>query len=227
MKILTGIVLVLIVLIAGYYLLVAPPSTSNSEDNATTTPPTVSVETKYIHEETPTLVIEAQYPQLGIAAVDTQVETIVLDSIDAFKKDTQNAPPSPADAKYEFASVYDPPNIGDDIISVRLIISTYTGGAHPLAYVSGLNFDRTSGKMLALSDALRLIDLSLSAVADESLRQMRARNGESLFADGLVATPENYGTFVVDGTKVTFIFQLYQVAAYSAGFQEVSFPRKQ
>ena len=236
MKILMGVVILLLVLGGGYYLLTTRAPGGSGNGNATSTPIEVVVATRTINEETPTLLIDAEYPQFGlpaeasaqagISSINAQIETIVRDSVDSFKKDTEAAPPSPVDAKYEFVSVFDPPYIGNDAISVRLIVSTYTGGAHPMAYLNGLNFERASGRLLTLSDALAMVDLQLSDVAAESLRQMRARHGEGLFADGLVATPENYGTFIVDGTKVTFVFQLYQIAAYAAGFQEVSFARK-
>ena len=185
----------------------------------------VTVTSKTIQEDTDTYTINAQYPQLGIASIDTQVESTIKKVIDEFKGFGVKEP-LVTSAKNEFTSTYDPPYIAEDIVSVRLTTSMYTGGAHSLATVGGLNFNRKTGELLQLSDALALINMQLSDVAAEALRQMRQKHGDALFQEGLTATPEHYNTFVIDGTKVTFIFQLYQVVAYAAGFQEVAFPRK-
>ena len=47
-----------------------------------------------------------------------------------------------------------------------------------------------------------------------------------MFEEGADTNPENFSSFVISADKVTFIFQQYQVAAYAAGPQEVSFERK-
>jgi len=227
-KVLTLFLTVAVIAAVGYLFWTTSGSFTpvQVQEVATTTQQVISARADSLREETATYTIDAEYPQFGIAVIDEQIKRTVLEAVEDFKKNAVESPPSPLGVKYELTSIFDPPHISDDIVSVRLVISTYMGGAHPMAYASGLNFDRMTGKILSLSDALSFINLPLSDVAAESLRQMRSRHGGSLFEDGLVATPENYNTFIVDDTIVTFTFQLYQIAAYAAGFQEVSFPRK-
>jgi hypothetical protein len=199
-----------------------PSPPANEESTA------VTVTEKKLVENTTTYSVDVKYPQFGITTIDTHITQIVQDAIAQFKKDTAASPPTgtgATDMKYEFDTTFEQPYIGEDVVSVRLIISTYTGGAHPLSVAEGLNFDRTTGKILTQSDALKMTGLSLQQVAAESLKQMKAKHGSALFVEGLDPTAENYATFVIDEDSVTFIFQLYQVAAYAAGFQEVTFAR--
>ena len=116
---------------------------------------------------------------------------------------------------------------GSDIISVKLLLSQDTGGAHPNTVAVGVNVDPKTGRALTLDDALALTGMSLGQVAAESLAQLKAKLGaDMIFPEGADPKPENYGTFLVSASAVTFVFQSYQVAPYSSGMQEVSFPRK-
>jgi hypothetical protein len=210
--------------IAAFLLFKGNPTPSEDNETATTTAPRLTIRAARIDESTDTYTVEAQYPRVGVPAIDTTIEKTVRDAIAAFKSDTAGAPPV-GGMKYEFGTIYEVPYAGEDVISVKLTISTYTGGAHPLAMVEALNFDR-SGRGLTLDDALTMTGLTLQEVAARSLSELREKHGATLFEEGAAATRENYGTFLIDGDSVTFVFQLYQVASYAAGFQEVTFARK-
>jgi hypothetical protein len=89
-----------------------------------------------------------------------------------------------------------------------------------------LNYDARTGETITLDRALSLIGKSLNDVAATSLAQLKQEFGASIFADGATPKAENYATFIVGPTNVTFIFQPYQVVAYAAGMPEVTFARK-
>ena len=66
----------------------------------------------------------------------------------------------------------------------------------------------------------------VAQVSAESSTSLARQLGDMfMFKEGADTNPENYSSFLVSRDAVTFIFQQYQVAAYAAGPQRVSFPR--
>lgn len=192
----------------------------------TTAPATIAVATSTISETTDAYTIDAQYPQFGIPTIDTQIKAIYDDAV----SDLTSQPTVPhgmSVAQNSFTGRFDRVYIGPNIISAELILSSYTGGAHPGTVFAGVAFDRSTGKRLVLNDALGLIGMSLEEVASSSLQQLSTTIDPhaDLFAEGAAPIGDNYQWFTVSSSTVTFIFQQYQVAAYAYGPQYVSFPR--
>lgn len=169
-------------------------------------------------------VIDAQYPQFGIPAIDDQIREALDEQIREIKS-YPALPQDSATAKNTLVARFADPYLGPDIVSVDLIFSVDTGGAHPNTLISGVAFDRATGKRLELSDALSLIGKSVAEVSASSSAQFSAAFGGGFFAEGAADNPENFSSFSVSNDAVTFIFQPYQVAAYAAGPQRVVFPR--
>ena len=170
--------------------------------------------------------IEARYPQFGNPLVDAKIKAAVDAAVAEFKT-IPPPPPGSATPKNEFTGSFDAVYAGSDVVSVELLLSQDTGGAHPNTVVIGVNVDPKTGRELTLENALTLTGMSLEKIAAESLAQVQAKLGaDGVFADGADPKPENYSTFLVGSSTVTFVFQNYQVAPYAAGMQEVSFPRK-
>ena len=229
MKRIVGYVLVLIVLsgVAYAVYLFAPrvPTLRTGPAPEAATSTEVTVQEKVITESTDAYKIDAHYPQFGIPAVDEKVQAVIEKALTEFK----SYPPNPRDSatpQNELVSSYNSVYIGSDIVGVALSISEYTGGAHGNTVIIGVNVDRATGKEVSLDDVLALIGKTLPQVADASLVQLKATLGEDLaFPEGANATAENYGTFLVSGDRVTFVFNNYQVAPYAAGQQQVWFKR--
>ena len=224
-----GVALIVIICIALAGIIVYGFYSPVSYNRAETAPENkkgdeLKLTTATIREETDAYSIAMDYPQFGDATIDAQLKKAVDDAIDAFKNLLAESPP--VGIKYSIESEFNSVYISSDIVGAKLIISEYTGGAHPLSIIVGQNFDRSTGKLLLLDDALKLIGLTTGQVSAQASAELRTRLGESFFEEGANTNPENFSSFVVSPDKVTFIFQAYQVAAYSAGPQEVSFPRK-
>ncbi len=185
----------------------------------------VQTTTGNIEDSSPNYVVDAQYPQFGIPAIDSQIKKAVTDAVVEFEALPPN-PPDSATPQDQFTGTYDKVYIGPDVISFELILSQYTGGAHNLTLVSGMNFNRATGQKLGLDDALRLIGLTVGQVSAQATSQFRENLGSDFFADGANTNPENFSSFIISAEQVTFIFQQYQVAPYSDGPQYVSFERK-
>lgn len=214
-----------LVVIGGgaYYLWSNAPK---SESPASTTSTNVQVTLKEVKEDTEGYTIDAEYPQFGVAAVDAAIQRRVDAAITAFKAYPTDIPSVDSVPKNEQDISSGREYIGDDYISTSLVISEYTGGAHPNTTILGVNIDLTTGREVSLDEALTLIGKNLSQVAAESLTQLKKEIGDDVvFEDGAAAKTENYSTFIIGEKEVTFIFNTYQVASYASGPQEVSFPR--
>lgn len=218
----TALLVVLSAVAFGLYALSPRPGSAPSSNASGG----IAMTMQSVYEYTDTYSINAQYPQFGIPAVDALLKQTVEEAVANFKTYPAN-PPESAVTQNEFIGVIGSTYVGADVVSVQLIFSEYTGGAHPNATFLAITVDRKAGKELTLDDALAMTGLTLEQVAAESLKQLKATLGEGvMFEEGAAPKPENYSTFVVSADKVTFIFQNYQVAAYAAGPQEVSFGRK-
>ncbi len=226
-----GYLLALVVLsglaYAIYSFVPRGPLSSGEPTAATTTGTSLETEMKVesVYEETSVYKIEARYPQFGISAVDAYIKAVVDKAITAFKEYPAN-PAGSAVTQNEFTGSFDSVYVGSDIVSVSLIISEYTGGAHPNTVIIGVNVDRNTGREILLDDALWMIGKTLPQVAEQSLKELKATLGGNIIApEGADPTVQNYSTFLVTKEKVTFIFNSYQVAPYAAGQQKVWFQR--
>ncbi len=224
-----GYILALVVLVGLAYAIYtyvpkAPPLQAVNAGEQQQDGTELKVET--VSEDTDTYLIDVRYPQFGIPLVDAKIKAVVENAVAAFKGYPAN-PPDSAVPKNEFTGSFSSTYVGADVVSVALTISEYTGGAHPNTVIIGVNVDRKTGEDVTLDTVLAMIGKTLPEVSAESLVQLKADIGEDLiFPEGAESKPENYSTFTVSKDKVTFIFNNYQVAPYSAGPQSVEFARK-
>lgn len=185
----------------------------------------VQVTTETEKEDSEAYTIDVQYPQFGIPSIDADVKS----KIDAALAEFRSLPPNPPESatpKNEFTGIYEDVYVGEDVISFRLILSQYTGGAHPMTIFSGLTYDRVTGRQLLQQDAFAMLGMSVEDVSSSATAQLQETLGDSFFEEGANTNPENFSSFIVSTNTVTFIFQPYQVAPYAAGPQEVSFERE-
>ncbi len=221
MKLIGAIVLLIIGIFIGYSF---SPQIAKVMDEKTEHSD-AEIQVAEINESTDTYSIKAKYPQFGMPLIDAQIKADVEDAIAELKSMPAN-PPESATPKNSFDGSFSNAYVGPDVISVQLVLSQYTGGAHPLSLISGVNFDRVTGRRLALEDALRMIDLTVEEVSVKVTTELQAKLGEAFFPEGATTNPENFSSFSISKDTVTFIFQQYQVGPYAAGPQEVSFERK-
>ena len=213
-----------VVFIALGYLLVFYASKRSVVGYDTVQSGDVQMMTAKIDESGASYAVSAEYPQFGLPKIDAQIKKTVEDAVAEFEA----YPPNPSDSatsKNEFTGTFDKVYVGPDVISFELALSQYTGGAHNITLLSGMNFSRATGKKLGLPDALHLIGLSTNQVSAQASSQFREKFGDAFFSKGADTNPENFSSFTISATEVTFIFQQYQVAAYAAGSQRISFER--
>ena len=183
------------------------------------------ITTAHEKESTDAYAIDAQYPQFGNTAIDAQIKKTLDDAVAQFKAIPPN-PPDSAAPQNQFTATYDKLYVGPKHISFELVISQYTGGAHGSTAFNGLTFDRATGTELSLDDALAMTGLTLDTLAAGAKQQLQQSLGDAfMFPDGVSPDPQNFDSFTISSSTVTFVFQQYQVAAYAAGAQEASFKR--
>lgn len=112
--------------------------------------------------------------------------------------------------------------VGDYVSGVTTEVS-YTGGAHPNTVKTGFTYSTSDGKLLTLDKALEGAD-KLRERAVEQFNDMIDANPENFFEDAKQTVKDGIdeAQFYLAPDGVHFIFQLYEIAPYTAGFQEVT-----
>jgi hypothetical protein len=226
MKRLSGLLIALVVLVGVLWLAyefidVHPPF------QLATPQQQLQVTVSHLQDDGTSYSIDVQYPQFGISAIDKQIAEVVNAAATEIRSYPAN-PPDSSTPKDSLTGSFTNAYIGPDIVSTELVLSQDTGGAHPNTSLVGLVFDRSTGRKFTVDDALRLTGLSLDQISTQAKAQLSAKLGNSFMSpDGVNADPQNFNSFIVSASDVTFIFQQYQVAPYSAGPQQVNFERKQ
>jgi hypothetical protein len=210
----------------AYTVYLHAPRLSSPAGSAATTTGITGVQMQVATEldDTDVYHIEARYPQFGIPAVDSKIKAAVESAVSDFKS-IPPLPPGSAAQKNQFIGSFAAVSVESGAVSVELLFSEDTGGAHPNTTAVTVNVNPQTGQDITLDSALAMTGLSLQQVAAESLTQLQTQLGADLiFPDGANPLPDNYSTFLIGTSTVTFVFQNYQVAPYSDGMQQVSFP---
>jgi len=190
-----------------------------------------------IKDSTSTYTVDVKYPEFsGLFNSGAQTTANGLLSawmeknIADFKKDVANnfivgepdLPPSALQVDYEI--IY----LTDSVASVKLSNYYYLAGmAHPNSFYSVLNYDFKNNKEILLADFFNADSdylSTLSFISVEFLKEKLTTDGyymEDFVKVGTEPKTDNFSTFVFDGNKITLIFNVYQVAPYVAGPQQV------
>ncbi|HWN08353.1 MAG TPA: DUF3298 and DUF4163 domain-containing protein [Pyrinomonadaceae bacterium] len=208
----------------------------------------VEVVTRRINENNKKLKyeIDAEYPQLNGSGspnyekFNQTIRNLVTKKVAGFKADmASNAVDTELELPAESANSdlhigYNIELAKDDLISVMLVVGSYSAGAaHPNSYSEVVNFDLGNGKLLNLSDLFQpgskyLPALAAYCIADLK-KQGKAKGEESMLDDewiqrGAGPEAENYESWTIGKRGLGIVFDAYQVAAYAAGPQHVFVP---
>lgn len=110
------------------------------------------------------------------------------------------------------------------LLSIRFEEMRDTGGAHPNTAFASFVFDLRAQAQLKLADIFTDVPAALAVLSQLAERRMTLVLDGMLFPEGLAATPDNFGTFVLDGADMVFTFPPYQVASYAQGPQSLRVP---
>lgn len=106
----------------------------------------------------------------------------------------------------------------ENYISVRLLIYTYTGGAHGMTNFYGFNYNLKTKKFLNNSE---IINRNKAAEINELLKA-HLQNPDSCFTD--TPTIENFSALNFTLHSVDFTYTPYVLGPYSCGFTSIAVP---
>ena len=185
--------------------------------------------------------IDTKYPQISGKALpasaqkfNQQVAELVNQEIVRFKKflkeDAVHMQTLPEDMKHNTLTIdYDIDVIHPNkqpVISVRLAAEGMQAGrAHPYHSYRTLNFDLSTGKVLALNDLFKPKTNYLKVFAKYSTQKLNQTLKEKfMITNGTAPDIKNYKTWNIQPEGILITFDEYQVAPYVEGAQEVEIP---
>ena len=185
--------------------------------------------------------IDAEYPQLtgsgsaGYEKFNQTVRSQITKLVSGFKAEMAPSEddPEPTDLA---ASMNSDLHVGysivlakDDLISVHMVVGTYSAGAaHPNSHSEDVNFDLRNGKLLKMGDLFQPGSKYLQAIAAYCVAQLKKQRGEDTDTDwverGAGPDAENYSNWTIGKKGLGITFDAYQVASYAEGPQHVLVP---
>ena len=111
----------------------------------------------------------------------------------------------------------------------------YTGGAHPNSWNKWMNFEKNTGKLLALKDVFmagsekpmsdmlleKLITEMATRLEDSSITSLEELQNAGILNSTNMYVPDN---FLLEKEKVSFLYNKYDIAPYAVGVITLSLP---
>ena len=207
----------------------------NSNQNTNTASSNISWETSEIYEYDEVYSAYIYYPVFS-GFSDTSKQTYLNNAVKTYVDTYLSSFISSAtyDEYYEddYSSTldinYTVVMTNEDLASIEIdIYEYYSGAAHGISYVHGLNYDLNQQYELYLSDFFLSNSNYINKISEYCIDKLETQLGtdyydESVVQEGAGAYEYNYYNFTFDKDGFTFIFPAYQVAPYAAGTQEVT-----
>lgn len=173
----------------------------------------------------PNLKIFARYPELGIAAIDSDIREWVTQLVDNFEEEFSG---ETADARvpYEMNATYTllRPSLGS-AVTVVWEVDSYTQGAHGNLDIMTSIYRLPDGEPVAFDDLFADVSTALNLLSERSYAQLSRTLGDMLDEDmlrgGTSPDPDNFSSIALIPGGVRVFFQPYQVAPWAAGPQTV------
>jgi hypothetical protein len=174
--------------------------------------------------------LKLRVPYTGNKLIDAQIrdwkETLRDAAVKAFTRDCaaqdRSALSDSGEPDYYLEIDYETSSTPGGSVSVLLLPSWYSGGAHPGTEVVTMNFNSLNGQLLEYPDifgeADGLLDF-LSAYARAAFRPALGEIWEAgpALAEGLEAKAANLSRFLLNPRGLVLVFPPYQIAPYSEG----------
>lgn len=191
------------------------------------TPPVLGDVT--IAEETAGFSVDATYPVLCSSPATRMLRDRVTDFLASFKLAFPEHDLSEYPRKYQATTDYSVWTAANGrLVSVKLDVSVFTGGAHPNHWPETMVFDLTDGSRIGLGDVFINPRAALTELAPTVRNVLAGTLGDmfspEMLSRGTAPRPDNYGDFILNNQGIAFFFAPYQVAPYAAGEQAVTLP---
>lgn len=121
----------------------------------------------------------------------------------------------------EMEAYYEIKNNQRDILSLNLIVYSFTGGAHGMTIIKSLTFDTATGKQYTLNDLFEKgsnYEKKLSSIINEDIKKWHIELLGKF--DGIRGDQD----FYIADTSLVIYFQLYEITPYVWGFPYFPIP---
>lgn len=175
--------------------------------------------------------IDIKYPYLGAVSngqVNIDLNNFINNIVTGFKNRV-----SAEDAwtgENTFKLYYEPYEVNDKYVSLRIDTLEYNGGAHGFMATNVFNYDLQNNKIISLDDVFDSSKDYLNKISNKSIEYLLKINEKDNFSEkewieeGAKADKNIYSIFIFNNYAITFYFDQYQVAPYAAGRQQVILP---
>lgn len=190
----------------------------------------VIVNNKELKESSKTLDFDLIYPEVKLddEHVQNKINIMIKQEIYGFKKSIEDIHKEsvsmhPTAFKYSASSNFNY-EIVDNILSIKVNLTQFTGGAHPMVFIRTYNFDLNNGNALKISDIFNKEGniIYKNKIDDIILNKMK-ETPDNYFVDEFKGIDENI-QFYLNKDNIIIVFQLYEIAPYTAGIPEFKIP---
>lgn len=108
------------------------------------------------------------------------------------------------------------------ILSLNLIVYSFTGGAHGMTFIKSLTFDTKTGKQYELKDLFKPGSDYVKKLSDIIRADIKKWNIELLDPPFKKIRPDQ--DFYIADTSLVVYFQLYEITPYVSGFPYFPIP---
>lgn len=203
-------------------------STSNTSEPTKNTPETnqknITINEKEKHYE-----IKANYPNTKNAKLNKAFKELVDNSISDFKNNIFDPEAEGfEDFPLQTLTISTTETQNKEITSYKVLIDSYTGGAHPNAYYTTVNFNFKDNEFLELKDIFIKDSMWLDGLSYISTEKVVAKLGDNADLDwvntGIGLDPANLNVWELNQKNLIITFNPYQVAPYAAGVITIEIP---
>ncbi|BAK80662.1 hypothetical protein RATSFB_0100 [Candidatus Arthromitus sp. SFB-rat-Yit] len=197
----------------------------------------INVKTLEIKEDLNGINFDLKYPEIEYAdkSVKDKINTSLKDQIlefkqyieDIYKEFISSVPKELVEnslsSKFIGMSDFEY-EIVDCILSVRLNLIQFTGGAHPMTYRRDFNFDLRTGNVLKFGDLFNEEGKkTYKDKVDSFIKNIINNNPDDYFPNEFKGIGDNVQYYLTKDNIVIF-YQLYELAPYSSGIPEFKIP---
>jgi len=179
----------------------------------------VSILTKKLPHSSPK--INVYYPlvtQMNDAVIQRKINNVIIHSLNEILIDQQFYSP----ALVELLANFEIKNNQRGILSLNLIVYSFTGGAHGMTIIKSLTFVTKTGKQYDLRDLFKPGSDYVKKLSDFICVDIKKWNIELLDPPFKEIKPNQ--DFYIADTSIVIYFQLYEITPYVSGFPYFPIP---
>jgi len=202
-----------------YGKLLFPNNAIKPTTTVTTKLTSVNYTTEKIKDEQDKYIISISYPYFNIDFVDKNIKSFIDLSTTDFKNDIRNFEIF-NNNKNTLDIFFEPYLVSSSTISLKFVVSVYTGGAHGNQIITTKNFDLSSKREVQLKDLFKN-DSYLNVISQKAITKFTNDkiSDSQWLLEGAGPKYDNFKdfTYSTNGQSFVFHFDPYQIAPYSSG----------